>query len=244
MRAAFHISWLSLAFTCAAVPVQGQQWHTATAAELKAHLQKSERLYRERPEMKLTTHISAFTGAGTVVPGSTGSSTVWRLGDRYKAEHLGFTTFQDARIKVLIDPEQRVIYLDKPDAVFTVGQATLQDTLLRRALGITRSEQVDGTHFRLAFGPQAAYETTELVFDAAGWLRRMETVMGKPVALDPSAPAGAMVKPRLVMAMDVPVVIREGSVDIDPGQVVGWRDGRPVGLGAWRGYTVFDTRVQ
>lgn len=244
MRAALHISWLSLAFACAAVPVLGQQWHTATAAEMKAHLQKSERLYSDRTQMKLTTRISAFTQTGTVVPGSTGSSTVWRMGDRYKAEHLGFTTYQDRKLKILIDPEHRVIYLDKPDAVFTVGQASLQDTLLRQALHITRSDQADGTHFRLTFMPPTAYETTELVFDAAGWLRRMEMLMRRSVALDPADPGTTMVQPRLVIAMDVPVVIREGSVDIDPGQVVGWRDGRPVGLGAWRDYTVFDTRVQ
>lgn len=244
MKVAFHIAWLSLAFTCTSGSVIGQQWQAATVAELKEHLQRNDMQYRGRPLMKLTTRISTFTNPGDVVPGSTGNSTVWRMGDRYKAEHLGFTTYQDRKLKVLINPEQRIIYLDKPDDAFSMGRTSLQDTLLHQALRITRSQQADGTHFRLNFRPQAAYEIMDLVFDAAGWLRRMEMVMGRSIALDPSDPATAKVKPRVVIAMDVPEVIQDGTVNADPGLVVGWRDGRPVGLGIWREYTVFDTRVQ
>lgn len=243
MNAARHIVLSCMFLAGMAGPARGQQWRAATMAEMKEFLQRSDRQYTALTMMKLTTSISAYTNSGDAVPGSTGNSTVWRMGDRYKAEHLGFTTVQDKDMKVLIDPEQRMIYLDKPDPAIMPGKTALQDTVMRQAVAIMRSEQADGTHFRLTYRPGAAYESMEMAFDAAGWLRRMELLTGRPVALDPSNPLSAMVKPRIVIAMDRPVAIKAGTVNADPATVVGWRDGRAVGLGAWRDYTVFDTRV-
>lgn len=243
MTAARHIVLLCIFLAGVAGPAQGQQWRAATIAELKEFLQRSDRQYKALTMMKLTTSVSAYTSSGDALPGSTGNSTVWRMGDNYKAEHLGFTTVQDNEMKVLIDPEQRMIYLDKPDAAIVPGRSAVQDTVMRQAVAIMRSEQADGMHFRLTFGPGAAYETMEMAFDVAGWLRRMELLAGRPVALDPTNPLSAKVRPRIVIALDRPVAIKAGAVNADPATVVDWRDGRAVGLGAWRDYTVFDTRV-
>jgi hypothetical protein len=194
--------------------------------------------------MRLNTVIYAYTNAGDILPNDKGSSVMWKTGDRYKAEHLGLTTYQDKDLRILIDPEERSIMLCAPDDPMTSMRGMLQDSLLAHVAHIRRASMADGTHFRLKFGPDALYDLIELAFDLHGWLRKVEMHWGQPVVLNPDDPGSATAYPKVVFDLGVPEPIDPGSVDTDPGKVLSWKNGEPVARGQWKDYSIFDTRPQ
>lgn len=242
MRIRAHSMILVASLSVCALSSQAQHWVPADAAAVQEFVNRNDRLYAALPNMRMTTEILSYRNAGDAVPNDKGSSTVWRTGDRYKAEHLGMTTYQDKQISILIDPQERTIMLSAPTDMITATQVAMRDTFLIHAVRIGRASMGDGTHFRLKFAPGSLYDAVELVFDPQGWLRCETLYWGRPVLMDPVDPASEVIYPKVVLNLDVPVRIDPKTVNSDPASVIAWRDGEPVALGSWKDYDVFDTR--
>lgn len=237
----------SIVLLVCSLPLNGgrafaQQWTPSDASAVTEFMAQNDRQYAALVNMKLTTTIQAFKNAGDVFPNDRGSSVVWKTGDRYKAEHLGMVTYQDQEMCLQIDPEERTIMVSTSMNLLTTMRGAMVDSLLRHALVIGRAFMADGTHFRLKFGADAVYDVVELVFDQKGWLRKEEIYWGRPVELNPGDPTTEVVYPKVVFAMAVPESIDASSVDTDLSDVLIWQDGKPVALGRWKGYDIFDTR--
>jgi hypothetical protein len=244
MNRALHIVIVTLGVLFGPCSSYAQQWETVDPGVLRECLQRNDRQYAAMSNMKLTTVILAYQNAGDAAPSDQGRSVVWRMGDQYKAEHLGMTTYQNKDLRVLIDPDQRTIFLSAPTDINASMRGVLQDSLLAKADKVGRATLGDGTHFRLKFGPRAVYGLVEIDFDKAGWLRHVDLYWAQAVPIDPSDPASAVVYPKVSMALGVPERIAPETVETDPSSVVAWRNGKPVALGIWKEYSVFDTRPQ
>lgn len=227
-----------------ATGVEAQSWEPAGIADIVQRVQANQRKYEALPAFKLSAVVLAYQNAGDAVPNDRGTSTVWKSGKRSRSEHLGMITYQDERLRVLIDPEERMIYLSEPFEVMELMGPSFREDVLATASAIGRSEQADGTHFRLKFPAPAEYDVVEVLFDKQGWLRRIDTYWARPVPLDPGDPRSPLLHPKVVVELAVPQPVDPASVQADPATVVAIRPQGPVALGAWKEYQVFDTRVK
>jgi hypothetical protein len=224
--------------------VRAQAWTPSSATELKRSIEANQRKFEALTHMRMATNIDAFMGSADTQPHQRSTSTLWRMGDRYKVEYMGTSTYQDKELRVVIDPEQHTIMIAAPaDPLSSMG-AGLQDSVLTRASHIGKSIQADGTHYRLKFDGALAYDVVEVVFDPAGWLRRIEMHWAHPVNVRHGDPDSPTVRPKVVIALEQPEPVGPGSMSIDPHAIVEMRNGVFVGKGVWKDYSVFDTRVQ
>ena len=243
MSNAFPRAVLVLVLTAQAMASNAQRWTSTDTVALMAAVTRNQQLYEGLASYTLSGTVSAFRDLKDAASQDQQPFTVWRSAQGYKAEHFGMTTVQDAQMRVLIDPEQRMIYLSDPSGMLSMVDVGLRKEVFAAATALERNEQADGTHFRLRFPPSANYASLELVFDGKGWLRRMVTCWGHPVAVDPDAPRSPVVTPKVIMELGAPQPLRT-PMDMDPGQVVALSKEGAVGKGQWKGYQVFDTRVR
>ncbi len=220
------------------------EWAESTIAVLKEAIQANQHKYDALPAFHLTTELLAYQNAGDVVPHDRGTSAVWKAGDRMHAEQMGLFSYQNKHMRLLVDPEEKAIYVGTPVEVDGMFGTDLGDALLKQLAGIGRLVDREGTHFRLKFPEGSEYEMMELLFDANGWLRRIDTYWQRPVPLQPDDPRSVVVRPKVVLQLGVPEAVDPASVKVDMNAVVvkGPDGFKPVG--EWKDYQVFDTRVQ
>ncbi len=242
MRGRTEIAGLMLcAVTMYSPQINAQSWETVDPASVRECLRASDRLYAAMPNMRLSTQIYSYEDASSTVPQDNGTSVVWRIGDRYKAEHLGVISYQDEELSLVVDPEEMTILVGAPRDLRMVMQRAMEDSLLAHAVRVGRSEGQDGTRFRIKLAPGGTFDIVELTFDRQGWLRKEVLYWANPMPRRPGDPSRDSY-PKLVLVFGVPERIDPSSVNADPGHVVSWRNGELVPSAAWRNYTVFDTR--
>lgn len=220
-----------------------QEWRSASIEQLRAAIGASGAKFGDLTHMRMRMRIDAYLTATDLEPHQRSTSTLWRKGDQYRTDYMGVSSYQDKRIRVTVDTEQRSILLGTPSDPLMAARGALQDSVLSRATHIGRATLPDGTHYRLMFGGVLGFEAIEVVFDPGGWMRRIEMLWATEVDLRYRDPSSPRVRPKVVMEMEVPERIDPGSVDTDPLSVVDVRSDGVVARGRWQGYSVFDTRV-
>ncbi|MFT3884719.1 MAG: hypothetical protein QM724_04605 [Flavobacteriales bacterium] len=220
-----------------------QHWSPVDTSTLMAAVTRNQQLYERSDSYMLSGTAYAFRDLRDAAAQEQQRFTVWRSAQGYRAEHFGFTTIQDGRMRVLIDPEQRIIYVSEPTDLLSMVDVDLRREVFQAATALEQCVQPDGIHFRLSFPPGTNYASLELVFDGKGWLRRMVTCWGHPVLVDPEDPRSPQVTPKMVMELGVPQPVR-APIDTDPGQVVAFAAEGARAKGMWQGYQVIDTRAR
>lgn len=219
------------------------QWTHTDTVQLAKYMEAYAQKMKALRDYEMRTTISSYRNATDAVAQEVGHSTVWRVGDRIKAEHLGVLTFQDATLHVLVDPEERMIYLAKPEEARTAVDAYMRSIMFKAITAVELQRSVAGTRFRLHFPKAAQYSIIELAFDPQGWLRSLAMTWSEPIAVDPGNPLTAMVLPKVVCTLDVPAAVVK-KVNVDMAQVITRRSNSIVGVGPYAGYEVFDTRSE
>lgn len=244
MNRSHHISALLVGCLLMVLPAVGQAWTASGPEAFKRDARASQHKYGTLEHMRQTTHIDTYlTGRGTT-PHQRNTSVLWRMGGHYRLEHMGFTTFQDGEVRVVVDQEQHQILVSAPQDPMAAMHGALQDSLLALLPSIGRSAGTDGVHYRLKFAGMLGFDVVEVFFDREGWMRRVTLHWAQAVELlhrDPTAP---LVLPRVVMEFGLPERVAAGSVNADPHTVVERRTEGLVAIGAWKGYEVFDTRLR
>ena len=219
-----------------------QTWQTVKPAELMAMLDASAAKYKAYNAYHLTSNLYAYHNSTDPRPAEEAISQVWKDGNKAKAEHMGMVSYQNEDLRVSIDPEERLMMIAEPQDFFGLLGQEYRESVFQAA-AITRADLPDGARFRAKFGPGSDYELIEFKFDKAGWLRRMETHWGQPIALAPDNPMTALITPMVVLEMGVPQRIAPGSVVVDPSVAVRIVKGKPVVAQAYTGYELIDNRV-
>jgi len=210
--------------------------------ELSRYMRSYEAKLSTLTEFELRTTISSFQQATAATPNEVEHTVLWRKGDRMRAEAFGTITLQDKSLCVLVDPEERMIQVSRPEGSLTTVDAEARTIMFMAAKQVRKSADPLGVRFQLTFPANATYSTLEVVFDKQGWLRSITTVWARPMPLEPSNPVSAMVRPKVCVEMSVPQPIAR-AVDLDIAKLVDRRSATIQGVGAYAGYDVFDTRM-
>ena len=220
-----------------------QTWQPVDKNVLMAKLDASAKKFAAMPAYRVNSTISAYQNSSDAQPTERGTSEVWKVGDKAKAQHLGMVSYQNKKLRVSIDPEEKLLMLAEPQDFFSPLGPDYRTSVFEAAITIGRATSADGERYRAKFPAGGDFEIIEFGFDKAGWLRRVETHWGHQVAVMPDNPMTAMITPKVVLEMAVPQKIAANSVAADPTLVVTIQNGKPVPTAAYQGYTIIDNRV-
>lgn len=219
------------------------QWVASDTAQFARAVDAFTAKFATLRDYELHSTVSSYRNASDRIPEETGRSTVWKVGDRSKAEHLGVITYQDKTMRVMVDPEERMIYLTHPEPEGATMGMDLRAAMFRAATKVQMERSSAGIRYRLHFPKAAQYSTFEVSFDAKGWLRSIVTTWGQPIEVDPGNPMTDMVLPKVELKLDPPIAIT-GMVNVDMAQVIAKTASGTTGVGPYAGYEVFDMRAE
>ena len=225
-------------------PLSAQDWKPASADELLSRLDASAAKYKGMEHYEARTTLLVYARAGDAQPSERGESRVWKVGTRAKADHLGMISYQNEKVRVTIDKDDRVMVLAEPEEY--VGLMGLEErrAILGMASDIHVHAGVDGVHYRVRFPKGSEYDEVLFAFDPSGWLRRMETQWGNAVPLIPDNPLTDVILPRVVMELEPPRRIDPANVKADPSEAVAFVNGKPQPTAAYRDFMVIDNRLR
>lgn len=229
-------------FLCLAQVAALAQWIPTDTTELRRYMDNYTRKMDAMGDMVQRATLFAYRNSTDPTPADVGHSNMWKRGEHMRAEHLGVTTIQDASMRVVVDPEDRMIHVSRPDRSAEIQGSELRGVMFQAIRSIRKRESSDGTHFQLIFPVTAQYGTIEVVFDQQGWLRGITTIWGQAIPADPGEPLSAMVTPKVRLDLAVPLK-PERPVNMDVRSVIIQANGVLVGVGEASGFEVFDARI-
>lgn len=234
----------ALALLALALPMAAQSWAPATADELLSRLDASAAKYNAMEHYEARAALLVYANPGDKEPSERGESRVWKLGGKAKAEHLGMVSYQNEKLRVTIDPDDRIMVLAEPEEYLGLMGIEERRALLGLAQSIERRTDDLGDRFRARFPAGSEYEVVLFTFDKNGWLRRLETHWGHAVPLIPDNPLTATITPRVVMELEPPRRVAPTAVKADPSEAVAFVNGQPRPTPAFEGFTVIDNRLR
>lgn len=225
-------------------PLAAQEWTTSSVDVLLTRLEESAEKYKALDHYEARATLMVFSRATDKLPSERGSSHVWKVGQKAKAEHLGMVSFQNDVLRVTIDPEDRIMVLGEPEEYVGLMGVAERRALLGMATGIHSLTELEGISYKVRFPKGSEYDHVVFFFDMSGWLRRMETQWGREVPLVPDNPLTGVILPKVVMELEPPRRIAPTSVKADPSEAVAFVDGQPIPTAAYKGFTVIDNRLR
>ena len=236
--------FITLPVLLLAAAIAAQDRVPVDKSELLAKLDACGIKFKELGSYTMHSTLQAYTNATDPTPTEEATSTVWYSGKSMKAEHLGVISYQNERVCVTIDPEEQMVVLGEPGNSLGDLSATYREEVFGHAASIDRAEVAGLVHYRARFAKGSDFVLIEYAFDKAGWLRRVETHWGVPVALAPDVHMSATVLPKVVIVMDAPVRIAPGSVKTTPDEAVAFEGRTAVLRKPYAHYTLIDNRAQ
>jgi hypothetical protein len=236
---------LSLLLSLLILPVvtSAQAWTSATSTELVARLDRSAAQFNAMDHFRLQSTIMAFRNTTDDAPQETETSTVWKMGDKAKAEHMGLVSYQNTQVRVTVIPEDRVLMVAEPQSFFDVLGKDYKMLVLSSAKSIDKREQDGSSRYRVRFAKGSDYELIEFTFDEGAWLRRVECWWGNSIALEPDNPLTALVTPKVVLEMERPVRLTSTAIAVDPSLAIVRQGNELVPTPAYAGYEIVDNRL-
>lgn len=220
-----------------------QEWRTVAHTELLAKLDASAAKVTALDRYVFRSSLMAYRSERDVQPMETTTSVVWKDGDRVKAEHMGFVSYQDKKLRVTVDQEDRVLIVAEPQGAFDLLDASYRASVFEAA-AIGKREGAGGVTYRARYGPGSDFTLLEFQFDRTGWLSKLTVHWGHAVSALPEQPMTDVFTPVVVLEMALPQPFPSGSVRLDVGEAVLLTAGALQPAQRYAGYTVIDNRWQ
>ncbi len=232
----------ALLFLVAGTSAYGQNWTPVQPSTAAEAYYAAVAKYAARTQYRMAVEVTSYRDQADKEPEQVVSCDIRRAGELYRADHFGRVSYQDARMRVMVVPEQRTLVVGAGQEAFDLLGAEIRREMFTNATKATRSNGPDGVRYRVHLNRSYKWEHVEFTYDDKGWMRQLALVVAEPMAVEPGNPLSALVRPKVVFAFGSPGPLDLTADELSWSSVLALRGTKPEGIGAYAGYELIDTR--
>lgn len=219
-----------------------QTWVEVKPQEVSDAYYAAAAKYAVEREYYMGVEVASYRDLTDKEPHKLVACDIRKAGDLYRADHFGRVSYQDARMKVMVVPEQRTIVLGAGQEAFEMLGAEIQKEMFNKVVRATRSGDPREARYRVFLTQAYKWEYIEFAFTRDGWMQQLVLVMADLMAVDPGNPLTALVRPRVVFSFETPRPLDLPTDELSWTNVLSLNGATPKAIGAYAGYDVIDTR--
>ncbi len=220
----------------------GQTWEPVAPHVAADAYNTAAAKYTGQQKYRMGVEVASYRDQADKEPDQVVACDIRRAGDLYRADHFGRVSYQDARMKVMVVPEQHTVVLGAGQEAFDMLGAEIRKEMFTSAVKATQFTDPGAARYRVYLSKAYKWEYLEFAFDPQGWMRQLTLVLAEPMAVDPGNPLTALVRPRIVFSFEVPRSLDLPTDDLSWSNVLALRGTSAEAIGPYAGYEVIDTR--
>lgn len=222
-------------------------WIPCDKTVLTGQMARFDALMVKHTRCKLTTEVVSYRRSSDVVPSDQVLSTVWRNGNRFKAEQLGLWSYQNDSLCAAIDEDERTVVISEPRGA---NENLLTDRvkgLLHGVSSIACQDINGGKLFRVEYERNSPNAHMDITYEADGWMSEVVLQLRSGNYTGGEGPPFSIDDPKVVFRFHRPGPLEGKAAEgIGQGPLAFIRKGAQglVLTGKWSAYRLIDTRYR
>lgn len=226
--------------------INAQAWVSCPVQEVVAQSIAHGALLKGMDHYACGMEMASYRSGEDKVPFERARGRVYRSGKGYRNEVAGIVTISDGELRVTLDSAERVMVLAKADTLEELFTLEARAATVRAAKTCAKRTTPEGLQYRLSFPETMPYAHMDLLYDAQGWLRRLELQWAQGIQEEFDVEGAPAYKPRVTITFEQPMAMPERTLSplMDLRQYLSASTkGKPQAVQAYAGYQLIDTRL-